>query len=979
MGKAVIGEMGTLARLTRFVMPVLLVGALLTVALPDVAGAAGTSLLTEPFTNATTSTSAWSLPTGSTGVCLTAGTNTSATPVPDCQSSGGDAAGSGALQLTTNGGTQVGTIYSTSALPTSHGLDVSWDSYQFNGTGADGISFDLAAVNPSDPVPPTTTGPAGGSLGYAANGTTPGMPYGYLGFGADVYGNYENHTFSGTGCTGTTPLVAESMGVRGPGNLTAGYCLLDQLNLATGLTLDSKSATSRTGLAVPEEVVLNTTSSSVVASASGVTVPAGDYLFATEPLNGGAAGTVWKYMTGALPSDVSVVPGTWLDSNGLPLEMAFGWASSTGGSNEYHQINLLQASTLAASPILSLTNTDSGSGTLAAGSASSVTLTAGVSTTSTVNESDAVTVTDTLPASLTPTAASGTGWACLTSGSAVSCTRTASTLTAGATLPPITISVNVSATPGSFSNSATATSIDASPASSTDNGNIWGTTTTSVALPSNATTGTFATPVTVTATVSQPGTVDFEDNGTTISGCAVVSATTTATCSWSPGTTGARTLTAILTPTSANYAGSSGTDSITVDPAPTTTLTSLATVTSPVTYNAETQTFTGTVTGVAGDGNPLGSVAVNYGAGATLLCTSSLTASGTYSATFSCALSASQLAAGTYASLDATYTPASPSSSNTNYVYTTSTSLAQSITVDPAPTTTLTSLAPQTITFINTPPSSSHIGDTYTVSATGGASGNPVTFTVDASSSSICSISGTTVTFVAVGACKVDANQAGDANYAAATQAQQSATSSLLPQTITFTKSPPSSRHVGDTFTVAATGGASGNPVTFSKGASSTSGCTVNSSTGRITFNAPAGTCIVDANQAGDASYAVATSAIRLVSEKPFLRLVVYFANDSWALTAHARHQLDVFAVTVARDELTRLSLSGFASSTGTTQRDNFLGVHRAHIVKAYLARVLVRLHVKNARYVVIGYGASRFAVRPHTAARNRRTEITAQ
>ena len=230
-----------------------------------------------------------------------------------------------------------------------------------------------------------------------------------------------------------------------------------------------------------------------------------------------------------------------------------------------------------------------------------------------------------------------------------------------------------------------------------------------------------------------------------------------------------------------------------------------------------------------------------------------------------------------------------------------------------------------------------------------------------------------------MGACKVDANQAGDANYAAATQAQQSATSSLLPQTITFTKSPPSSRHVGDTFTVAATGGASGNPVTFSKGASSTSGCTVNSSTGRITFNAPAGTCIVDANQAGDASYAVATSAIRLVSEKPFLRLVVYFANDSWALTAHARHQLDVFAVTVARDELTRLSLSGFASSTGTTQRDNFLGVHRAHIVKAYLARVLVRLHVKNARYVVIGYGASRFAVRPHTAARNRRTEITAQ
>ncbi len=978
MGQAAIGETGTLARLTRFVMPVLLVGGLLTVALPDVAGAAGTSLLTEPFTNATTSTSAWSFPTGSTGVCLTAGTNTSATPVPDCQSSGGDAAGSGALQLTTNGGNQVGTIYSTSALPTSNGLDVSWDSYQFNGTGADGISFDLAAANPSDPVPPTTTGPAGGSLGYAANGATPGVPNGYLGFGADVYGNYENYAFSGTGCAGSTPAVPESMGVRGPGNGTAGYCLLGQLNLATGLTLDSKAPTSRTGLAVPEEVVLNTTASSVVASASGVAVPVGDYLFATEPLKNGAAGTVWKYVTGALPTDPSGVPSAWLGSDGLPLEMAFGWASSTGGSNEYHQINLLQVSALVESPILSLTNTDSGSGTLAAGSASSVTLTAGVSATSTVNEPDAVTVTDTLPASLTPTLATGTGWTCSISGSAVSCTRTASTLTPGATLPPITISVNVSATTGSFSNSATATSIDASPASSTDNGNIRGATSTSVALPSNATTAAFGTPVAVTATLSQPGTVNFEDNGTTISGCGSVSATTTATCSWSPGTTGARTLTAILTPTNTNYAGSSGTDSITVNPTPASTGTSLATVTSPVTYNAETQTFTGTVTGVSGDGNPLGTVTVNYGAGPTQLCTSSLTASGAFSATFSCALTASQLAAGTYTSVDAVYIPASPSSSNTNYSYTTSTSGTDSITVNPTPASTGTSLATQTITFTNTPPSSSHIGDTYTVSATGGASGNPVTFTVDASSSSICSISGTTVTFVAVGACKVDANQSGDANYAA-TQAQQSVTSSLLPQTITFTNRPPSSRRVGDTFTVAATGGASGNPVTFSKNASSTSGCTVNSSTGRITFKAPAGTCIVDANQAGDASYAAAATVIRLVSEKAFLRLVVYFANDSWALTGHARHQLNVFAVAVTRDELTRLSLSGFASSTGTTQRDSFLGVHRAHIVEAYLAHALVPLHVKNARYVVIGYGASRFAFRPYTAARNRRTEITAQ
>ena len=36
--------------------------------------------------------------------------------------------------------------------------------------------------------------------------------------------------------------------------------------------------------------------------------------------------------------------------------------------------------------------------------------------------------------------------------------------------------------------------------------------------------------------------------------------------------------------------------------------------------------------------------------------------------------------------------------------------------------------APQTITFTSTPPASPAHGSTYTVSATGGGSGNPVTF-----------------------------------------------------------------------------------------------------------------------------------------------------------------------------------------------------------------------------------------------------------
>ena len=84
--------------------------------------------------------------------------------------------------------------------------------------------------------------------------------------------------------------------------------------------------------------------------------------------------------------------------------------------------------------------------------------------------------------------------------------------------------------------------------------------------------------------------------------------------------------------------------------------------------------------------------------------------------------------------------------------------------------------AAQAISFTSTPPASPVVGGTYLVSATGGGSGNPVTFTVDASSTSVCSISGAVVTFNAACRCVIDANQAGDAGYQAAPQVQQTVT-----------------------------------------------------------------------------------------------------------------------------------------------------------------------------------------------------------
>jgi hypothetical protein len=80
----------------------------------------------------------------------------------------------------------------------------------------------------------------------------------------------------------------------------------------------------------------------------------------------------------------------------------------------------------------------------------------------------------------------------------------------------------------------------------------------------------------------------------------------------------------------------------------------------------------------------------------------------------------------------------------------------------------------QTITFTSTAPAGATVGGpTYTVTATA-SSGLTVTFTIDAAATSVCSISGSTVSFTGVGTCVIDANQAGNANYNAAPQVQQS-------------------------------------------------------------------------------------------------------------------------------------------------------------------------------------------------------------
>ena len=97
---------------------------------------------------------------------------------------------------------------------------------------------------------------------------------------------------------------------------------------------------------------------------------------------------------------------------------------------------------------------------------------------------------------------------------------------------------------------------------------------------------------------------------------------------------------------------------------------------------------------------------------------------------------------------------------------------------------------PQTITFTSTPPVSPVVGGSYVVSATGGGSGNPVTFSIGASSQSgACSISDAIVSFTGIGSCVLDADQAGDASFTAAPEQTQTFSIQEAPPTCPGTAS----------------------------------------------------------------------------------------------------------------------------------------------------------------------------------------------
>jgi hypothetical protein len=174
---------------------------------------------------------------------------------------------------------------------------------------------------------------------------------------------------------------------------------------------------------------------------------------------------------------------------------------------------------------------------------------------------------------------------------------------------------------------------------------------------------------------------------------------------------------------------------------------------------------------------------------------------------------------------------------------------------------------------------------------------------------------------------------------------------------VTLSLPPTGSGTTGSTGTVS---GTTNYPpgVSFSSGSPGV--CTVNSSTGVVTF-LQAGTCVITETVTGSGNYTGTvsqTQKITVGSNKPRLFLICHFKINSYALNSACKSALTAFANTVNSKNLTSIIIQGWASISGNPSINNPLSIHRADAVRDYLQGLLSNLNV-SVSISAQGYGAT--------------------
>ncbi len=309
---------------------------------PTIVHAAGTPIFNESFKNNTVGDTHWVIGGSNFTPCLTATGNSTVTPILSCAGTT-DAAGAGAARLTNAAGNESGFIFYNSPLPDTAGITVTFDTYQYSGSGADGIAFFMT----DGQYQLLTPGMSGGYLGYAGGnhgiGVGNGVAHGLFGLGLDAYGNFsnfENNVAGGGNCPNSyvPSQLPNEVVLRGPGNADeSNYCHLAGASAPSTLHVDAATDRTHGGLNdVVRHVKIVVDPSTNPSPKVTVTVDGTQVLQAAEPA--------------------------------MSPTVKFGWTASTGGSTNIHEIQNVAVTTInPLGPSLSVSNTVNSGGIFTSG------------------------------------------------------------------------------------------------------------------------------------------------------------------------------------------------------------------------------------------------------------------------------------------------------------------------------------------------------------------------------------------------------------------------------------------------------------------------------------------------------------------------------------------------------------------------------------------------------------------------------------
>nr|WP_246455277.1 T9SS type A sorting domain-containing protein [Hymenobacter citatus] len=230
----------------------------------------------------------------------------------------------GVLRLTSNVADQAGFAIDDSKFPAPSGFSISFEFFSYGGTGADGFSVFLIDADKTTAAA-FTSGASGGSLGYAQKSIAPvskGVPNGYIGIGLDEFGNFSNPTEGRVGGPGS---VQDAVVIRGSGLGQDAASTTDYPYLAgSGRLPYSLDVNTTTRVTDPNDANYRRAYIDVVPQSDGT------YKIKVRIQHGLIVETAINNITVPVP----------------PANLRIGFAGSTGGSTNFHEIrnlSILQA------------------------------------------------------------------------------------------------------------------------------------------------------------------------------------------------------------------------------------------------------------------------------------------------------------------------------------------------------------------------------------------------------------------------------------------------------------------------------------------------------------------------------------------------------------------------------------------------------------------------------------------------------------